>query len=87
MAADFTLAGIKARIRRLHQLSKGLNREYYHMRCELGALTFAEYLEYMQAIREALAGVEAARVALVVAVWRIEDEEAERARCDRARRR
>jgi hypothetical protein len=63
---------IEARVRRLNKLSMGLAREEWHWwgnRCDQ-PLLFVETRAYLKAIRDALAGVETARVVLAKAAHR-----------------
>jgi hypothetical protein len=70
------LADLSVRIKRLEQLSLNLSRE--ELRVMKGALRlhFDERREYLQAIREAIAGVEKARVVLALADHRMEGDAA-----------
>ena len=58
------LADIKARIARLDQLARGLAKEVGLQRGADDVLLFRERRQYLQAIQDALAGAEAARVVL-----------------------
>jgi hypothetical protein len=64
---------LRARVLRLEELSRGLAKEEVRVReCE-DPLLYVERLAYLTALRQALSGVEGARVALAKALQRIED--------------
>jgi hypothetical protein len=63
---------IKARVRRLEDLAVGLARERVGWEEAADPLLYLERRAYLQAIREAIGGVEAARVVLVKACQRID---------------
>ena len=64
-----TWVQIEKRIERLNALSMGLAREDVHWKDNLHdhPLLYVEQLAYLKAVRDALAGVEAARVVLAKA--------------------
>jgi hypothetical protein len=64
------LAGLKARVARLEELSRGLAREGVLQRGVQDVLLYRERQQYLAALRDALGGVEAARVVLARAVRR-----------------
>jgi hypothetical protein len=68
------LVDLKKRIRRLDELSRGLAREVVLWRPCNDPLLFLERKVYLNGIQDALAGVEAARVALVKVRQRLELE-------------
>jgi hypothetical protein len=67
-------ADLKARVRRLDQLSRGLAKEVTLWKACDDPLLYLERKAYLHAIQDALAGVEAARVVLVKANQRLEKE-------------
>jgi hypothetical protein len=66
------LADIAARVKRLDQLSRGLAKEEVMVRHTHDTLLYRERQDYLMAIREAVSGVEAARVTLAKARQRLE---------------
>jgi hypothetical protein len=64
--------GIKRRIGRLDELSRGLAKEVVLMKTANDPLLYLERKAYLTAIQDALAGVEGARVALACARQRLE---------------
>jgi hypothetical protein len=66
------LADLKARVRRLDQLSRGLAKEVTLWKACNDPLLYLERKAYLHAIQDALAGVEAARVVLVKVYQRLE---------------
>jgi hypothetical protein len=68
------LQDIKARVRRLEELTVGLTRERVRWEEAADPLLYLERREYLQAIREAISGIEGARVVLVKACQRIDAE-------------
>ena len=64
--------GIKRRIGRLDELSRGLAKEVVLMKAANDPLLYLERKAYLTAIQDALAGVEGARVALARARQRLE---------------
>jgi hypothetical protein len=66
---------LEQRIRRLNELTKGLGAEVRRWRRGADPLTLAERRHYRDGIQDALAGAEQARVALVQALERLEQEE------------
>jgi hypothetical protein len=71
-----TLTDLKARIRRLDELARGLSREVVLWKSGNDPLLYAERKTYLNAIQDALAGAEAARVVLAKARQRLEGEDA-----------
>jgi hypothetical protein len=69
------LTDLKARVRRLEQLSQGLSKEVTLWKACNDPLLYQERRTYLEAIQDALAGVEKARVALAVARQRLEREQ------------
>lgn len=67
-----TLEAMKARVRRLDELARGLAKEGQVLRQANDPLLYRERQDYLKAVREALAGVEEARVVLARVVQRIE---------------
>ena len=65
-------AALRARIRRLEELSRGLSIEEETFRTCGAPLMFDERDKYREALRQAIAGVESARLALVLACQRID---------------
>jgi hypothetical protein len=63
--------GIKQRIDRLDQLSRGLAKEVVLLRAANDPLLYLEQKAYLAGIQDALAGVEGARVALARARQRL----------------
>jgi hypothetical protein len=68
------LADIKGRVARLERLALGLAREAALQRGAVDVLLYRERKAYLTAVRDALAGVEAARVVPARAVRRMEGE-------------
>ena len=66
-----TVARLRARVARLERLSLGLGREALAQRGAVDVLLYAERKEYLAAVHDARAGVEAARVVLAGAVRRL----------------
>jgi hypothetical protein len=66
------LHDITARVKRLDKLSRGLAKEEQKVRQCNDALLYRERQDYLKAIRQALSGVEAARVILAKAKQRLE---------------
>jgi hypothetical protein len=66
------LRDLKGRVARLERLSMGLSREVVLQRGAQDILLYRERKQYLGAINDALAGVEAARVTLARAVRRLE---------------
>jgi hypothetical protein len=64
---------LTGRIQRLDKLARGLAREVLLWKEGKGSLLYAERQEYLEALQDAVAGLEAARVALARAHQRIED--------------
>ncbi len=73
-----TLADLKARVDRLHELAVGFAKEVTLWRACDDALLYVERRAYLKAIQDALAGIEEARVVLARARQRLEDEQAQR---------
>ncbi len=68
----FTLADVVARIQRLDELTRGLAKEVLLWRDGGDPLLYLERRAYLNGLQDALAGAEAARVALARARQRIE---------------
>jgi hypothetical protein len=66
-------AGVAARVERLHELSIGLAREVVLIRQGQDPLLYLERKAYLAAIRDALAGLEGARVILARVRQRLAD--------------
>jgi hypothetical protein len=66
-----TLQELKARVRRLDALARGLAMEVLLWKPCNDRLLYVERKAYLAAVRDALAGAEAARVVLAKAVQRI----------------
>jgi hypothetical protein len=73
-----TLRDVIARVRRLDQLSRGLAKEVVLWKECNDPLLYLERRAYLGAIRNALAGVEEARVALAKARQRLGRESGQR---------
>jgi hypothetical protein len=69
-----TIEDIRARVGRQEKLFCGLSRERVMWEEAQDPLLYLERKAYLQAIREAIGGVEGARVALVKACQRIDAE-------------
>jgi hypothetical protein len=67
-----TLDDFKARVRRLDALSRGLAKEATLWKACNDPLLYTERKAYLKAVRNALAGVEEARVVLAKVVRRME---------------
>jgi hypothetical protein len=67
-----SVADVAARVKRLDQLTRGLAKEVVIWDQHDDPLLFVERRAYLKAIRDALAGVESARVVLAKARQRIE---------------
>jgi hypothetical protein len=67
-----TLQSIRARVVRLDELPRGLAKETVLVRECNDPLLYRERLDYLTAIRQALAGVDGARIVLVKARQRLE---------------
>jgi hypothetical protein len=63
---------LRGRVKRLDQLSRGLAKEELLVRKGKDPLLYRERQEYLKAIRQALSGVEGARVVLVKAKQSLE---------------
>jgi hypothetical protein len=72
--AVIELADLKARVRRLDELTRGLAREVSIWKEADDPLLYLERRAYLKAIQDALAGVESARVVLARARQRLEAE-------------
>jgi hypothetical protein len=68
------LTDLQARVRRLEHLSRGLAREVALWKACSAPLLFLERKTYLEAIQDALAGLEEARVTLARARQRLERE-------------
>lgn len=66
-----TAAEVTARVKRLDELSRGLSKEVAIWREGNDPLLYLERKAYLNAIQDALAGVESARVVLARAMQRI----------------
>jgi hypothetical protein len=66
------LADLKARVARLGALAKGLAKESGLWRHEEALLLFAERKLYLNAVMDALAGIEQAQTVLVQVIQRME---------------
>lgn len=71
------MSDLQGRLRRLEELSRGLAKEVALWKGGNDPLLYLERREYLNAIQDALAGVEAARVVLARAVQRIGEPEPE----------
>ena len=71
------LTDLAARVRRLDELSRGLAKEVALWKACNDPLLYLERKAYLKAIQDALAGTEAARVALAKARQRLERERSE----------
>ena len=71
-----SVADVAARVKRLDQLTRGLAKEVVIWDQHDDPLLFVERRDYLKAIRDALAGVESARVILAKARQRIETKDA-----------
>jgi hypothetical protein len=69
-----TVIDLQRRIIRLEELSRGLSLEDVLWRQAQDPLLYLERRAYLDAIRDALAGVESARVLLAKACLRIREE-------------
>jgi hypothetical protein len=65
------LADVEARMRRLEELTRGLSKEVALWKEGNDPLLYLERRAYLNAIQDALQGVEAARVALAKALQRV----------------
>jgi hypothetical protein len=74
------LTDLAARVRRLDQLARGLAKEVMLWKSCNDPLLYLERKAYLNAIQDALVGTETARVALVKARQRLEQEQM-RKRC------
>jgi len=66
------LADLAARVRRLNELGRGLAKEATLWKACDDPLLYLERKAYLNAVQDALAGVESARVVLVKACQRLE---------------
>ena len=66
------LHDLESRVRRLDELSRGLAKEEILVKQGNDPLLYRERQDYLTAIRQALSGVEGARVVLVKAKQRLE---------------
>jgi hypothetical protein len=71
---------LQARVRRLDELSRGLAREVAMWREGNDPLLYLERKAYLNAIMDALAGIEQARVVLAQARQRLDGQREDRAR-------
>jgi hypothetical protein len=67
-----TVNDLAARVRRLEELSIGLASEVVRVKQANDPLLYLERKAYLKGLQDALAGVEAARVALALARQRLE---------------
>ncbi len=67
-----TIDDLESRVRRLEHLSLGLSKEVVMWKGADTPLLYVERKEYLNAIQDALAGVEQARVALAQVVHRLQ---------------
>jgi hypothetical protein len=70
-----TVADVTARVRRLEELTRGLAKEVAVWKEGNDPLLYLERKSYLHAIQDALAGVEAARVAMAKAAQRMQRDE------------
>ena len=70
-----TPSDLAARTERLSQLSLAFRREILRVQDNPGPLLYVEALSYKTALRDAIAGLETARVVLVKACQRLEQVE------------
>ncbi len=66
---------VEKRLRRLEELTRGLSREVSLWKGGNDPLLYLERKSYLNAIQDALAGVEAARVVLARAVQRLQADQ------------
>ena len=66
------LTDLRGRVRRLDQLARGLAKEVTWWKASDDPLLYLERRAYLNAIQDALAGIEAARVVLARARQRLE---------------
>lgn len=71
---------LDARVRRLEELARGLAKEMTLWRGGEGPLLYLERRSYLDALRDAVAGTEAAAAVLTRASKRLRDEAARQAR-------
>ena len=67
-----TEADLRARVRRLDELSRGMARELVRVQECDDPLLYRERQDYLAALRVAVSGLEAGRVALAQALQRLE---------------
>jgi hypothetical protein len=68
------LSAVKARLRRLQDLSTGLSREIQVWQAGNDPMLFRERRAYLRGLREGQAGLEAARVAMAGVLQRMMEE-------------
>jgi hypothetical protein len=68
------LTDLQGRVRRLDQLARGLAKEVTLWKASDDPLLYLERRAYLNAIQDALAGIEAARVVLARARQRLEHD-------------
>ncbi len=68
-----TITDLRARIRRLDELARGLAKEVLLWEKGNDPLLYGERQKYLRGIQNALSGIEAARVVLVQARQRLEE--------------
>jgi hypothetical protein len=66
----FSVADVEARVRRLEELTRGLSKEVALWKDGNDPLLYLERRAYLNAVQDALAGLEAARVVLARAAQR-----------------
>jgi hypothetical protein len=74
--AVMSVADVMNRVRRLEELTRGLSKEVARWKEGGDPLLYLERRSYLNAIQDALAGLEAARVVLARAGQRLQDEQA-----------
>ena len=72
------LASLAGRVRRLDELARGLTKEVAMWKACNDPLLYLERKAYLNAIQNALAGLEAAQVILVKARQRLESDRSEK---------
>jgi hypothetical protein len=70
----FQASDLRARIRRLDELTRGLMKEVVHVEDAQDPLLYLERRAYLAALREAVGGLETARVTLARALQRLQEE-------------
>jgi len=72
----FSVADVTARVRRLEELTRGLAKEVALWKEGNDPLLYLERRSYLNAIQDALAGVDAARVVMARAAQRMQNDAA-----------